>query len=224
MCNPPEYFRKPSPFISAYDVPIKRAERSGRLDLLVDLRSSRMVIHMRPDFMASGFHPDMMKSARLKLFTLSIDGINYHVNLEKATIRTTPIFTYCELMIPESWDPQTRSLPLRPTSRVSFARRDADLAEHGDAHHRVESYVLDPFTAPKARPDRTFGAPYVISLGKSRGILHKALGTSGLVPRAFGLARSRYGLLSLLVALSDILKCLLYNRLEPALIHLVQSI
>jgi hypothetical protein len=110
-CNPQDYFTRPAPFVSAYDVPIKRAYHSRRLDSLLDLAGSLMVIHIRPDLTNAARDPSVTQKAMLKRFTLSIDGVNYHVDLKKALVGAAPLFTYYELMIPDSWNSQSQTIP-----------------------------------------------------------------------------------------------------------------
>jgi len=104
-------FAKPTPYVSAYAVPIKRSARSGRLISIFDLKGSTMIIHLRPDFLSAAFHPDMMKNVKLRLLTISVDGVNYHVNLARAAVGATQMFTYYELKIPANWNPQTMAIP-----------------------------------------------------------------------------------------------------------------
>lgn len=112
LCDCNEWFTKPAPFVSAYDVPIARAYRSTRIDSTVDFRGSRMFVHIRPDFLQLGaLNLDVTRGARLKLLTLSIDGANYHVDLKKAVIGEAPLFKYYEWTIPENWDPQSHTIP-----------------------------------------------------------------------------------------------------------------
>jgi hypothetical protein len=110
-CKQSEVFTNPAPFVSAYDVPIKRSLRSGKLDSLLELAGSTMEIHLRPDYETLAAQPDILKGARLKLFTLTVDGINYHTDLTKAVVVPTPLFNIYAIRIPKNWDPVSRAFP-----------------------------------------------------------------------------------------------------------------
>jgi hypothetical protein len=70
-----------------------------------------MEIHLRPDYETLAAQPDILKGARLKLFTLTVDGINYHTDLTKAVVVPTPLFNIYAIRIPKNWDPVSRAFP-----------------------------------------------------------------------------------------------------------------
>jgi hypothetical protein len=70
-----------------------------------------MIIYLRPNFEVSGFHPDMMRTARLKLFTWTVDDVNYRVDLTKASTISSPYRNSYAISIPLDWDPTTWKIP-----------------------------------------------------------------------------------------------------------------